>query len=461
MSLQFQSFDDVQSFLNSRQNYEEDRRCHPKEIFKLERMTQIVEALGMPQRAFRTIHVAGTKGKGSVCRMLAALLQATGLRVGLYTSPHIEHLRERIAIDGIPVDEEGLVAAFNELAPWLDTVGKNLTYFELLTAAAFCVFRTARVDYAVIEVGIGGRLDATNVIEPDACVITNVDYDHMDFLGETLEQIAAEKAGIIKPGVPVICGIPMNGPLAIVQSRATDLNAPIYVLGQAYHSQNFIRIGYRSVGVLRAWHREWRNVVLNCPAAFMVTNAAHAVAVCSLLHEQGLVNNLEGQALQNVLASVELPARCEVFPGSPTVMIDGAHNAVAASSLASVIRTSFEGRNLILVAGVPRDKEVEKIVAHLAESGAHRVIFTRYPSRRATPPQDLVPMWQRKSKAPAEVMEQPELAFQRALDHAGSQGVVVVTGSIYLAGILRPLARERQASLNRGLGRETSVGATP
>ena len=461
MSLQFQSFDDVLSFLNSRQNYEEDRQCHPKEIFKLERMTQIVEALGMPQRTFRTIHVAGTKGKGSVCRMLAALLQATGLRVGLYTSPHVEHLRERIAIDSVPVDEKGLVAAFNELAPWLGTVGKNLTYFELLTAAAFCVFRTARVNYAVIEVGIGGRLDATNVIEPDVCVITNVDYDHMDLLGESLEQIALEKAGIIKPGIPVICGISMNGPLAIVQSRATELNAPIYLLGHAYHSQGYIRMGYRSVCILRAWHREWRNVVLNCPAAFMVTNTAHAVAVFSLLHEQGLVKDLEGQALQNVLASVELPARCEVFPGSPTVMIDSAHNAVAASGLASVIRTSFEGRNLILLVGVPRDKEVEKIIIHLAESGAHRAIFTRYPSRRSTPPQNLVPIWRRNSSAPAEGIEQPELAFQRALNHAGPQGIVVVTGSIYLAGILRPLVRNRQVSPNIGLGSETLVGATP
>jgi dihydrofolate synthase/folylpolyglutamate synthase len=459
MSLQFQSFDDVLSFLNSRQNYEEDRRCHPKEIFKLERMTRIVEALGMPQRAFRTVHVAGTKGKGSVCRMLAALLQATGLTVGLYTSPHVEHLRERIAIDSVPIDEKGLVAAFNELAPWLDTVGKDLTYFELLTTAAFCVFRRARVDYAVIEVGIGGRLDATNVIEPDVCVITNVDYDHMDLLGESLEQIALEKAGIIKPGIPVICGIRMNGPLAIVQSCATELNTPIYLLGHAYHSQDYIRMGYRSVCVLRAWHREWRNVMLNCPAAFMVTNAAHAVTAFSLLHEQGLVNDLEGQALQNVLASVELPARCEVFPGSPTIMIDSAHNAVAASSLASVIRTSFEGRNLILVVGVPKDKEVEKIITHLADSGAHRVIFTRYPSRRAAPPDDLASLWQQRSNAPAEVIEKPESAFRRALDHAGSQGIVVVTGSIYLAGILRPLARSRNATWNRPLAAGPSVGA--
>jgi dihydrofolate synthase / folylpolyglutamate synthase len=459
MSLQFQSFDDVQSVLNSRKNYEKDRQCHPKAIFKLERMARIVEALGMPQRAFRTVHVAGTKGKGSVCRMLAALLQATGLTVGLYTSPHVEHLRERIAIDSVPVDEEGFVAAFNEMAPWLDTVGKDLTYFELLTAAAFCAFRRARVEYAVIEVGIGGRLDATNVIEPDVCVITNVDYDHMDLLGETLEQIASEKAGIIKPGIPVICGVPMNGPLATIKSRAAELNSPLYLLGKAYHLQDFIRMGYRSVCVLQAWHREWRNVMLNCPAAFMMTNAAHAVAAFSLLHERGLVNNLEGQALQNVLASVELPARCEVFPGSPTIMIDSAHNAVAASSLASVIRTSFEGRNRILLVGVPRDKEVGKIMVHLAESGADRAIFTRYPSRRSTPPQDLVPIWQRKSSAPAEVIEQPESAFQRALDHAGSQGIVVVTGSIYLAGILRPLARSRNASWSLPLEAGPSVGS--
>lgn len=202
----FRSLAEVQALLDSRLNYEADRQIPAERVFTLNRMIRCVEALGRPDRAFRTIHVTGTKGKGSVSRMLAALLRATGLRVGLYTSPHIEQLRERIDVNGTPVSEQTFVEAFNELRPFLADTGKELTHFELLTAAAFCAFRAEHVDWAVIEVGIGGRLDATNVILPEACVITTVDFDHMDLLGETLEQIAFEKAGIIKPKVPVVVG---------------------------------------------------------------------------------------------------------------------------------------------------------------------------------------------------------------------------------------------------------------
>jgi folylpolyglutamate synthase/dihydropteroate synthase len=252
-------------------------------------MIRCVEALGRPDRAFRTIHVTGTKGKGSVSRMLAALLRATGLRVGLYTSPHIERLCERIDVNGTPVSEQTFVEAFNELRPFLADTGKELTHFELLTAAAFCAFRAKHVDWAVIEVGIGGR---------------------------------------------------------------------------------------------------------------------------------------------------------------PTVMIDGSHNAMAAASLSVIVRTVFEGRDRVLIVGIPRDKEVDQLIAHFADCGARRVIFTRYPGIRATAPEELAALWQRRSATPTEVIIEPEQAVTRALTIAGGDGVVVVTGSIHLAGILRPLIRARHHTMN-------------
>ena len=441
----FRSLTDVQALLDNRINYEADRQVPAERIFTLDRMVRCVEALGRPDRTFRTIHVTGTKGKGSVSRMLAALLRATGLRVGLYTSPHIERLCERIDVDGAPVSERTFLAAFNELQPFLEGTGKELTHFELLTAAAFCAFRTEQVDWAVIEVGIGGRLDATNVILPEACVITNVDYDHMDLLGNTLEQIAFEKAGIIKPNVPVVVGALGEGPRAVILARAAELHAPVCLMGHEYEACEFVRIGYRGICSLRVDQTVWRNVTLNCTADFMATNAAHAMATFQTLCQQKLIPGLTEDQVRRTLEAVRLPACCEVFPGQPTIVIDGSHNAMAAASLATIVRTVFEGRDRVLVVGVPRDKEVGKLIAHFAECGARRVIFTRYPGARATPPAELVTLWSRRSAETAEVIEQPEQAFARAVDVAGGEGVVVVTGSIHLAGVLRPLARTREA----------------
>ena len=441
----FRSLTDVQVLLDSRINYEADRQVPAERIFTLDRMVRCVEALGRPDRAFCTIHVTGTKGKGSVSRMLAALLRATGARVGLYTSPHIERLCERIDVEGAPVSERTFVAAFNELRPLLEGAGKELTHFELLTAAAFCAFRTEQVDWAVIEVGIGGRLDATNVILPEVCVITNVDYDHMDLLGNTLEQIAFEKAGIIKPNVPVVVGALGEGPRAVIRSRAAELHAPVCLLGHEYEASGFVRTGYRGTCALRVDRTLWRNITLNCPAAFMATNAAHAMAAFQTLCQRTLISGLTEDQVRRTMEAVRLPACCEVFPGRPTIVIDGSHNAMAAASLATLVRTLFEGRDRVLVVGIPRDKEVGKLIAHFAECDARRVIFTCYPGVRATPPAELVTLWSQRSAATAEVIEEPEQAFARAVDVAGGEGVVVVTGSIHLAGVLRPLARIREA----------------
>jgi len=445
----FQSLTDVQALLDRRINYEADRQVPVERIFTLDRMIRCVEALGRPDRAFRTIHVTGTKGKGSVSRMLAALLRATGARVGLYTSPHIERLCERIDVDGAPVSEQTFVAAFNELRPLLEGAGKELTHFELLTAAAFCAFRTEQVDWAVIEVGIGGRLDATNVILPEVCVITTVDYDHMDLLGKTLEQIAFEKAGIIKPKVPVVVGAMGEGPLAVILARAAELKASVQLLGHEYEASGFVRTGYRGTCALRVDRTVWRNMTLNCPAAFMATNAAHAMAAFQTLCQRRLIPGLTEDHVRRTLEAVCLPACCEVFPGKPTVVIDGSHNAMAAASLATIVRTLFEGRERVLVLGVPRDKEVRGLISHFADCGAQRVMFTRYPGARATAPEELATLWRRRSAAPTEVFEESEQAFARAVDVAGGEGVVIVTGSIHLAGCLRPFARARQTMPDR------------
>jgi len=206
-----------------------------------------------------------------------------------------------------------------------------------------------------------------------------------------------------------------------------------------------VHIGYRGSCDLRAYSTVWRGIMLNCPAAFMATNAAHAVAAFEVVRERASIADLSGLTVRNTLEGVQFPACCEVFPGRPTVVLDGAHNALAAASLSALIRTAFEGQDRVLVIGIPRDKQVDQIIAHFADAGAGHAIFTRYPGSRAASPEDLVRLWRRRSAAPAWVVEQPEEAWSRALALAREQGVMVITGSIHLAGVLRPMARTREA----------------
>lgn len=440
----FRSLADVQAWLDSRVNYETDRRVSPDRVFTLDRIERGLAALGRPERAYRTVHVTGTKGKGSTSRLLAALLRRAGLRVGLYTSPHVEHIRERIAVDGSPIGEADFVSAFNVLAHLDERLFRELTVFELLTAAAFWAFREARVDVAVIEVGIGGRLDATNVISPDVCVITTIGYDHMDVLGETLEEIAFEKAGILKPDVPLVCGVTEEGPGHVIAERAAELRVPVQCYQRDYEVTAFLRTGYRGVCSVRVGQSVWGHLVLSTPARFMASNAAHALAAFETLAERHVVNRLDEAQVRDAFSATSCPACCEVFPGRPTVVVDGAHNAMAAAALSDVIRTVFEGRDRVLVVGVPRDKDVETIIDRLAECGAARAIFTRYPGLRATTPDELARVWLERTGTAGLVVEQPDEAFRQAVHFARGQGVVVATGSIHLAGAIRPLVRQQQ-----------------
>lgn len=404
-------------------------------------LARCLHELGRPDRAYRSVHITGTNGKTSVSRMTAALIQAGGMKVGLYTSPHLGHFRERICVNGEPIGEQELVDACNHLKSLMDWAGAELTSFEFLTAAAFFAFRAAKVDYAVVEVGIGGRQDATNVIAPEVSVITNVAYDHMDVLGDTLEQIAAEKSGIIKPLTPVVCGSMQDGPRSLILSRAEHLRAPVLLMGREYDANDFVRTGYRGTSSVRVGATIWEGITLNSPGSFMATNAAHALAAYDVLRRRGLVATLDGPALRNTFEQVHVPACCEVFPGHPTIVIDGAHNAPAAASLSSTIRSVCEGRRAVLLASLLRGKEVEKIIRHLAGAGADRAIFTRYPDDRAVAPQDLAAIWRSCTPAAAEIVPDPDAAFHRAVQGAGSQGLVVVTGCVELGGYCRPLAQ--------------------
>lgn len=405
-----------------------------------ETIAHCLQALGRPDRRYRSIHVTGTNGKSTVSRMIAALLQAGGMRVGLYTSPHLTHFRERISVNGQPIGEEALVDACNHVKAFMDVQGlekDRLSPFEFLTLAAFFAFDAAKVDYAVIEVGIGGKRDATNVIAPDLSVITNIDYDHMDLLGDTLEQIALAKSGIIKPFTPVVCGTMAEGPRAVVAARATELNAPLLLIERDYEVSEIVQTGFATACSIRVGPRRWDEVKVNSPAAFMALNAAHALVAYEVLRRRGLVQNLADSDLRTVFERTDLGACCEVFSGSPTILVNGAHNGPAIAQLKTTLRHTFEGRRRILVVSIARDKEYGTMIRHLAQTGADRLILTSCPRETALDPALLAEQWRTHSHVAAEILDEPDVALARAIQAAGSLGVVVVTGSVQLAGLAR------------------------
>ena len=404
-------------------------------------VSRCLHELKRPDRAYRSIHVTGTNGKTAVSRMIGALIQAGGMKVGVYTSPHALHFRERIAINGQPIGEEELVDACNHVKAFLDLSGVQLAPFEFLTAAAFFAFRAAQVDYAVIEVGIGGRQDATNILAPELSVITNVEHDHADLLGETLEEIAAEKAGIIKPLTAVLCGPMSDGPRAVVLARAAELKAPVLLSGHDYDVMQFVRVGYAGSCTLRVGATIVPDVLLTSPAAFMATNASLALTAYDVLRRRGLVPELGVREIVTLFRRMELTACCEILPGAPTVVLDGSHNAPSAARLAGILRSTFEGRRSVWLVSLSRDTEWDTIIRSFAGAGADRIILTCYPSDRAVAPQTLAERWHACSSAAAEIVEVPDAAFTRALQAAGPYGVVVVTGSPQLGSYCRSLAK--------------------
>lgn len=437
----FSSYQEVTDYLRDLDAACSMRGRPPDGTVNFDAIAQCLQELGRPDRAYRSVHITGTNGKTSFSRMTAALLQAGGMHVGLYTSPHLGHFRERICIDGEPISEQDLLDACNHLKSLMDCAGVDLSPFDFLTAAAFFAFRSANVDYAVVEVGIGGRTDATNVIAPEVSVITNIDYDHMDLLGDTLERIAEEKSGIIKPLTPVLCGFMLDSPRAVIAARAESLQAPVLLAGQEYEATDFRPAADRGACTIRVGQSTWHDIPIISPAAFMATNAALALAVYDVLRRRGLVPVLDEPIIRRTFEEIRLPACCEVLPGYPSIIIDGAHNAPAAASFSSTIQHLREGRRTVLLASLPKDKEFEKIVRHLATAGADLAIFTRYPRERAVAPRELAGIWRACTPTSVETMTNPDDAFQKAIHEAGPEGLVIVTGCLEFGGYCRPLAQ--------------------
>jgi dihydrofolate synthase/folylpolyglutamate synthase len=378
----------------------------------LDRIRAVLAGLDDPQKSFRSVHVAGTNGKGSTCAMVDAALRAAGVRTGLYTSPHLIEPLERIQIDGLPVSRDEFQRAFetvHEAAEWLD-LDCHPTYFETVTAMAFWLFRERGVETAVIETGLGGRLDATNVIEPEITAITAIDFDHEAYLGHTIEAIAGEKAGILKPGVPAVFARQRPDAEAVLEARARELG---------------VRVARAVDFEIRDLEIDARGCSFNglrCPLAgeHQVDNAITAVLV---LRELGVP--AEG------IAEARWPGRLECVAPNPDVILDGAHNPAGARALRRYLERFYAGRKIWMIYGAMRDKAIEEITEILFPL-AQELILTAPDAPRAVRPEALRDLAGRGQIA-------ADFAAAMEIVNAGvtADDTVVVTGSLFLIGEAR------------------------
>jgi dihydrofolate synthase/folylpolyglutamate synthase len=409
--------------------------------FDLRRMDDLLEQLGRPERNYASIHIAGTKGKGSVSAFCASALRAAGYRTGLYTSPHLHDYTERIRVNGKPIPKEELVALVNELKPVIESI-KELTTFEITTALAFLFFSRLKVEAAVIEVGLGGRLDATNVILPVVSVITSLSYDHTFILGNSLEEIASEKAGIIKHGVPVVLAPQVEVARQVIQTVSVERSAPLIQVGtdvkfavQSHSLQGIdLKIWGNSIYSAEATgtqpYLSVEPVSLHIPLLgdHQVENAAVAYTALEILNQYGLP--LPVQKIQQGFSQTQWPGRFEVLSTQPAVVLDCAHNRDSAMRLRLALEAYFPHRPIHLIYGASEDKDIEGMFAELMDP-VEKVILTRSFHPRAAELDQLLSVAARYGK-PVCVVPDIADALDEALREMDDEHVLLITGSIFI-----------------------------
>ncbi|MDQ7778932.1 MAG: folylpolyglutamate synthase/dihydrofolate synthase family protein [Planctomycetota bacterium] len=487
----FSNFGDCLSYLARFTDYERMARVqYGQTTYNLDRMRRLLDAVGAPHLAVPTVHITGTKGKGSTARMLHHLLRAHGLMSGVYTSPHLVSLLERIHVGDSDVPEAEFVDAMNVLRPYLVEMYEEAeltrpTFFEIVTAVAFLIFRARKAQCAIIEVGVGGRLDATNVVAPLACAVTLVHYDHMDKLGDTIEKIAFEKAGIIKPGVPVVTAEQDAEAYQVIERTAREKGAPLRAIGRDFSVEES---GVEEFSV-KTWRSRYDRLRLPVIGTHQRRNAAVALALLDCLAEKSVLAP-SPELVRMGFASVELQGRLECFSVSnetPLVIIDGAHNEIAMETLAHALRGIFENGlpescriiraaahatarreprppadargktgaprsrkfakdHTVFVVGMSVDKEMGKALGHIINL-AGAIVLTAASNPRAAAPERLLETCRGLGFA-GKLLCVPRVAdaLETARDLAGvagPSGLVVVTGSFYVAGEARAVLAAR------------------
>jgi len=444
-------------FLTSRIDYERSLSvAYGQRDFRLDRMRDLLARLGNPHDELKIVHVAGTKGKGSTAAMIAAVLTAAGYRTGLYSSPHLDRVEERLAIDGQscpPAELAELMALVRPVVEAMDAecAGDELgasrpTYFEIVTALALLRFARQQVDAAVLEVGMGGRLDSTNVCQPLVSVITSISFDHTQQLGTTLAAIAGEKAGIIKPAVPVVSGVLGEEPRAVIVEVARANGCRLVELDHDFsfdyrpplnleRAPAWAEFDFRQRGLNGCATESYAGLRLALVGRHQAANAAVALAALAELRRTGFA--IEETAVRRGLSEVYWPARLEVIRRAPTVVLDAAHNVASAEALVQVLSESFSATPRLLIFATTRDKNLRGMLEVLLPA-FDEVIFTRYFSNpRGVPQEDLAAIAREVSQIKQHVCIDAAAAWQVAMQRMTPQHLVCIAGSFFIATEMR------------------------
>jgi dihydrofolate synthase/folylpolyglutamate synthase len=392
-------------------------------VFGLENIQWILDVIGNPHRFLKTVHIGGTNGKGSVAAMLAYILKAAGYRVGKYTSPHLVSFTERITINEVRISETDVAELTAYIRKRIEDADPQrfFTFFDFTTALAFEHFRRNNVDIALVEVGLGGRLDSTNVVDPLISIITNVALDHTDYLGDDILRIAREKAGIIKKGVPVVTGA-QDFPGRIIEETGKINGSPVYVMGQDffYEKQEGQRMSYTGLST------KFNDIYVNLKGDHQLGNASIALCAAELLSTLGFEIGQRG--VYDGLLQVSWPGRLEIVREKPTIILDGAHNIDGIRTLTSFLNNQYRDRRRILIFGVMKDKEYERMIEELLPY-VDETILTMPENNRA-----LSPEFMKKLAPKAVVADNSAWALKKAKSMSTENDVIIITGSLYLVG---------------------------
>jgi len=429
----FSTFDGAQAYLLGTIGETLSRRTS----YKLDRIRALLHELGDPHLRYPTVHVGGTSGKGSTCTMIAAIAQASGRRTGLHTKPHLHSMTERARVDGIPVSRERFAELLGAMMPAIDRVTATLgrpTYYETLLALAFVHFAAERVGVAVIEVGLGGRLDGTNVVQAEVSAITSVGYDHTDVLGDTLEAIAREKGGIARAGVPLVVGAVPDAAERILRECARTAGAPFVRVADVVSIEAASPRPPFVQAVIATTPSARYEIALPVHGLFQIANAATAIAAIERLPD---ALRPDARSVERGFARVAIPGRMEVFAGAPPCVLDIAHNEEKASSLVASLRTEFRNRRMHYVVAVGESKDARQILATLSGLPAS-FTFTGFDvvGRHAIEPSRLVALAASMGIA-ARAIREPRDALDDVRRAADRDDVVVVTGSTFVVATLR------------------------
>lgn len=409
-------------------------------ILGLDIIGNILKGVGNPQNNFNTIHVAGTNGKGSIASALSTILHKAGYKVGLYTSPHLVRFNERICINNHPVSDENIVAAYKAVKS-AHHGSREPTFFEFTTAMAFYEFGRHDVEWAVVETGMGGRLDATNIITPALTIITNISLEHKLYLGNTISEITREKGGIIKKGTPVVTGVTQKNAISALTSIAKSQSAPFYRFRDAFRIRRNRNTTFNYFGI----DHVWRHIQTGLIGKHQIDNAALVLAACELLIKNNL--NLTLKNIKDGLEQNRWPGRLEIVSSSPLILLDGAHNFIATRHLARYLSENLSQRNITLIIGILDDKPYTAMLKDLLPL-CRKVILTRPKIDRAMAPEKLYPIAQ-KIISDIHVIPDVDKAIIYAIENASPDDAICIAGSLYVVGEAKEFFEKRADLLRK------------